>query len=127
MGLRDKIQKTILSTVILVLTFAAVSFSGWGENIRLTYRGQEINPQVIARNDTVHVAWFQINGNVSYIRSTDGGDTWDDIVDLTETNHTGSYSNLNLDENGLLVSWLDDDDNQDITKIGIATFDQMVS
>lgn len=99
------------------------AFAGWSENVRLTYRGFEISPQVIARNDTVHVVWFQMVsnniGHVSYIRSTDGGQSWGSIINLNASGHNGSYSNLNLAERGLLVSWFDNDTLQDITSIGI--------
>jgi len=93
--------------------------AGWSENIRLTYRGNEINPQVIARNDTIHIVWEQIGaGDVSYIRSTDGGQTWGPIIDLTASDHYGYDATLNLAENGLLVAWFDND--YALTSIGIS-------
>jgi len=103
-----------------IFLFPIITLAGWSENVRLTYRGNEIHPQVIARNDTVHVAWNQIYGNVSYIRSTDGGATWDSLVNLTELAHTGSYANLNLAENGVLVTWMDYDEDG-LTSIAFAT------
>lgn len=84
------IRHFCLSVIIAALA-AAPTFAGWSEDVRLTYRGYEISPQVIARNDTVHVVWFQMMsnniGHVSYIRSTDGGQSWGSIVDLDAPNH----------------------------------------
>jgi hypothetical protein len=39
-----------IMTVILASFMTAPAHAGWGENVRLTYRGDEISPQVIARN-----------------------------------------------------------------------------
>jgi hypothetical protein len=97
------------------------AYAGWSENMRLTYRGNEINPQIIARNDTIHIAWFQMGtNNVSYIRSTNGGANWDSLVNLNAPGHWGQYSNLNLAENGLLVSWFDYNDVENISCIAIS-------
>jgi hypothetical protein len=97
------------------------AYAGWSENIRLTYRGNEINPQIIARNDTIHVAWNQSGtGYVSYIRSTDGGATWDSLVNLNAIDHWGNNAKLNLAENGLLISWFDYNDDENISSIAIS-------
>jgi hypothetical protein len=83
-------------------------FGGWSEMQRLTYRGNEINPQVVVRNDTVHVMWEQVSGAVSYIRSIDNGLTWGDVIDLTENGHTGTRANIVITEGYLVTGWMDD-------------------
>ena len=108
----------ILTIAIIALT-AGLAYAGWGENVRLTYRGQEIAPQVIARNDTVHVVWEQMYGNVSYLRSIDGGASWDSLINLNEQGHSASYATLNLAENGLLVSWMDNNEESIAISISI--------
>jgi len=72
----------------------------------------------------VHVVWTESITNsarVSYIRSTDGGQTWGPIVDLSAPNHPCPDANptLNQAERGLLVSWFDWDPTVGITTIGI--------
>ena len=47
----------LLTIGLLVLVIASPAIGGWSEDMRLTSRYYEIEPQVIARNDTVHVAW----------------------------------------------------------------------
>jgi hypothetical protein len=104
---------------MLISLLSSPIYAGWSENVRLTYRGNEISPQIIARNDTVHVVWYQMGPNVSYIRSTDGGTTWDSLVNLNAPGHGGANPTLILGERGLLVNWLDRDSIQNITSIGI--------
>jgi hypothetical protein len=112
-------MRKVLLLAILLLIFAQPSFGGWSENLRLTFRGSEISPQVIARNDTVHVVWSQMGPNVSYLRSTDGGNSWGPTIDLNAPSHHGTQPTFNLAEHGLLVSWLDSDSIMGITSIGI--------
>ncbi len=117
------VRRLCLSMLIAALA-AAPAPADWSENVRLTYRGFEISPQVIARNDTVHVVWFQMMsnniGHVSYIRSTDGGQSWGPIVDLDAPNHWGNNPTLNLAERGLLVSWFDFNRTENISSIAIS-------
>ena len=108
-----------LLTILLIILLSAVACAGWSDNVRLTYRGQEIAPQVIARNDTVHVVWEQMYGNVSYLRSIDGGASWDSLINLNEQGHSASYATLNLAENGLLVSWMDNNEESIAISISI--------
>jgi hypothetical protein len=116
-----KVSCFIITIYIVCFSIVPPAYAGWSENIRLTYRGNEINPQIIARNDTVHVAWNQSgNGNVSYIRSTDGGATWDSLVNLNASGHWGNNAKLNFAENGLLVSWFDYNDDENISSIAIS-------
>lgn len=71
-------------------------------------------PQVMARNDTIHVTWENLDV-ISYMRSTDGGQTWDSLIVLTEPDHQSVYADLSLADNGLLVSWQDDGPNNEET------------
>jgi len=91
--------------LIFILLMAYAVMAGWSESVRLTYRGHEISPQVIARNDTVHVVWYWGDNYTSYIRSTDGGAIWDSLINLSEEGHYTCYPDLSIDDNGLFVSW----------------------
>jgi len=57
-------------TIILILGMFMPVYAGWIEDMRITNRGWEAYPQIIARNDTLHVVWWQIGGSdlVSYMR-----------------------------------------------------------
>jgi len=104
-------MKRIFITAIIMIGLleAAIAFAGWSEDIRLTYRGYEIHPQVIARNDTVHVAWHQIAGDmhISYNQSRDGGEHWEGVWDLEDLGHHGSRLSLSLDSAGIFIGWFD--------------------
>jgi hypothetical protein len=93
------LQATLLSPAL---------FGGWSQMQRLTYRGNEIKPQVAVRNDTIHVIWEQGSGAVSYIRSIDNGTTWGNIIDLTESGHQGTRINMAITGGRILTSWMDD-------------------
>jgi len=96
-------------TIILIFGIFMPVLAGWTEDTRITDRGHEIYPQIIARNDTLHVAWHQIAGDdlTSYIRSLDGGSTWGELVDLSEQGHIAARSDLSLNNSLVMVAWAD--------------------
>ncbi|MCP4583655.1 MAG: T9SS type A sorting domain-containing protein [candidate division Zixibacteria bacterium] len=91
--------------IIFTLGYSLPVFAGWSESVRLTYRGHEISPQIVARNDTVHVVWHWGDNYTSYMRSADGGVTWDSLINLSEEGHYTSYPDLSIGDNGLLITW----------------------
>jgi hypothetical protein len=97
----------------LILTIAAAltaspAYAGWTEDYLLNNNHYEINPQVVARNDTIHVVWGRLtHDSVSYIRSMDGGVSWDETIMISEEDHQTFSPDISLGQNGLLVSWLD--------------------
>jgi len=95
--------------LLLLLTLCLPAHAGWTEDMRLTYRGSEIQPQIIARNDTLHVAWQQIAGDmlVSYMRSLNGGETWGELVDLSEQEHRSFRLDLSLSNDKIIAGWGD--------------------
>jgi hypothetical protein len=101
----------LMAALILTALLSPSLFAGWSQMQRLTYRGNEADPQVVARNDTVHVAWRQgggVESKISYIRSADNGDSWGTIIDLTESGHSGSFPNLVKTDERIWVGWKDD-------------------
>jgi len=111
----------------LILTIVAIlassqAYAGWTEDTRIHDDWRIIHPQVVARNDTIHVLWERLSiDSVSYIRSTDGGETWDSYCVLSEDNHDAVYADLSLDENGLLVTWEDMNYDNNQNKIAVIT------
>ena len=102
-------NKRAFFILLLAALLSSALFAGWSEMQRLTYRGNEINPQVVARNDTVHVMWSQAlsAGQISYIRSTDNGLTWGNIINLSESGHTGHYPSMAVTSSAIWVCWAD--------------------
>jgi hypothetical protein len=102
--------------IIFLIPFCLIplsSYAGWTEDIRLTSRGHEIHPQVIARNDTVHVAWQQLTGDkhMSYMQSLDGGYNWGEIRNIEDAGHRASKFSLSLNNDRLMLGWYDVDRN----------------
>jgi hypothetical protein len=67
-------------------------------------------PQVVARHDTVHVIWEQTlqDSKISYLQSTDNGETWGNVINLNEPGYIYcNYANLALTDNDIWVSWAD--------------------
>jgi hypothetical protein len=106
-------MKISILMFLLLIFWVPSAFGGWSEDMRLTYRHFEIEPQVIARNDTVHVVWNEVAGpmRISYLRSTDAGLDWGNIIDLTEPGHLGTMPNLSLAIDKVFVGWGDEDTN----------------
>ena len=106
-------REFITAITVIGLLEPAVAFVGWSEDIRLTNRGFEIHPQVIARNDTVHVAWQQTGGDhhISYNQSRDGGAHWEGVWDLEEGGHWGVNIDLSISGNSVFVGWADENTN----------------
>ena len=77
--------------------------------MRITERGYEIYPQIIARTDTIHVVWQQIAAvqQVSYMRSIDAGNYWGELIDLVDDEHSGSWSDLSLSNDHIVIGWKD--------------------
>ncbi len=98
----------IIRLIIAVILTASCAYAGWTEDFLLNNNHQEINPQVVARNDTVHAVWYRLtHDTVSYIRSTDGGMSWDEAIMISEEDHRTFSPDISIGQNGLLVSWLD--------------------
>ena len=94
--------------IALCLLPISLAYAGWSEETRLTFSRTEFHPQVITRGDTIHVVSYNAD-YISYLRSTDGGATWDSLINLSEEEHIVVYPDISLGENGLLVSWQDRD------------------
>ena len=108
--IRKSLYKTIYGVCFMcVLAICTPAHAGWTEDMRITDRGYEIYPQIIARNDTLHVAWWQISGDhlVSYMHSLDGGQTWGELVDLSEQEHRSYWIDLSLSSDKIIAGWGD--------------------
>jgi len=104
----------ILSIAIMTLLAGASfgpAFAGWTDPTRLTFDDHNLEPQVVARGDTVHIAWFQQVQvqNLRFRRSTDGGVNWDSLVQLSEVGHDVMYPDLRLSPEGVFIGWADYD------------------
>lgn len=105
------ILKKVSFISILLLLFYSVASAGWSEDVRLTYGNHGSMPEIIARGDTVHVAFAYIApiDSIFYLKSINGGITWEQAVSLQGTEHLGSKVDLNLWGGELLEAWNDID------------------
>jgi hypothetical protein len=102
------VKKLAYLIISLLLLASSTLFAGWSEPMQLTHRGFEMNPQIIAVGDTLHVAWTQIadSQNVSYMRSIDGGQSWGEIINLNSQPYGGRILSLTRNEDRIFIGWL---------------------
>ena len=57
----------------------------WSTPVRISEPGGCLYPQILAQGDTLHVVYenASIYDKISYVRSTDGGQTWSEYVVLS--------------------------------------------
>jgi len=90
-----------------------VAQSGWGPDVRLTYRqGYSYDPRAACNGDIVHLVWWEgyvdtmIHEEVFYKRSTDAGVTWEADVLLTpEDSITAVIPSIAVWQNNVHVVW----------------------
>lgn len=101
-------MKKLTFLILLLPLLPPALFAGWSEPIRLTYRGYEMRPQIIAVGETLHVAWTQIadSQNVSYMQSIDGGQTWGQLVNLNSQPYGGRHVSLTENRGRIFAGWL---------------------
>jgi hypothetical protein len=95
--------------MLLITLLSTTLFAGWSEPVQLTHRGAEINPKILAINDTLHLIWTQIadTQRVSNIQSIDGGQSWGEIYNLNEWGHGGSFAGLAYNGEIFISAWAD--------------------
>jgi hypothetical protein len=97
---------------ILLLTAAALTpaRAQWTEPVRISEPGECWYPQILAHGDTLHVAYSNDTGGwkISYVRSTDGGQTWSPYQVLSDTVNTTQTVLPRIMNNGnsILVLWI---------------------
>ena len=121
--MRVSIPKIANLVLVISIIFCSYAFAGWTPDVRLTYRRFEMDPQIITRNDTVHIVWQQIAGpmHISYMKSIDGGNDWDSLVNLDEAGYFGAFPDFSLNPDGIFVGWFDDDTSNANTYIAYST------
>jgi hypothetical protein len=98
-----------LATILLLALLPAPARAQWTEPVRISEPGECWYPQILAHGDTLHVAYSNETGGwkISYVRSTDGGDTWNPHQVLSDTVNTTSTSYARIMKCGgaILVLW----------------------
>jgi hypothetical protein len=90
----------------------------WGPDIRLTYNNplSSFMPSICASGSNVHIVWWQfkysldINYEIYYKRSTDGGETWGQDTRLTNALYTSEFPTVAVSGQKVHVVWDDDRD-----------------
>jgi len=82
----------------------------WTEPVRISEPGECWYPQILAHGDTLHVVYENETGGwkISYVRSTDGGQTWSPHQVLSDTINTTQTLLPRIMKNGnsILALWI---------------------
>lgn len=98
-------------TIILTMWISVIApaHAQWTEPVRISEPGVCWYPDIIAQGDTIHVVYTNIQGGdkISYVRSTDTGETWSTYRVLSDTiNDAGTFDpRVLIDGDKLMVVW----------------------
>ena len=75
----------IVLSALLCMLLNTVALAQWSTPVRISEPGGGYYPQILAQGDTLHVVYenASIYDKISYVRSTDGGQTWSEYVVLS--------------------------------------------
>ena len=94
---------------ILILTVFQYCHADWTEPVRISEPGRCWYPQMAVQGDTIHVVYTNVAGGdkISYVRSTDAGDTWSEHVVLSDTitSYDAYYPRIIVGNIGIVVLW----------------------
>jgi hypothetical protein len=86
----------------------------WEPDIRLTNRpGGSFNPCLIVSGSMVHLVYYDysdLRGEIYYMRSTNGGSSWEPEVRLTDNSSYSLYPSIGASGPVLHVTWRDNRD-----------------
>jgi hypothetical protein len=86
----------------------------WGEDTRLTYAtGDSRYPNISVSGSFVHIVWQDkrdVNEEIYYKQSTDGGISWEEDLRLTNANYASQYASVASSGSVVHVVWYDNRD-----------------
>ncbi|MDI6916466.1 MAG: sialidase family protein [Thermoplasmatales archaeon] len=101
----------------------------WTDDIRLTnnsyqktadYWCSDTDPRIAVNGNNIHVVWdrnigslYTPNSELYYIKSANGGETWDNEKQLTNSSGSATASNIAVNEEEVYVVWADDREGSD--------------
>ena len=100
--------KTVHLILAVIIILYSNIFAGWSPPVRISQPGDCWGPQIIASGDTLHVVYENTGeryDKISYVRSTDGGQSWSTPVRLTERGGATYFPRIVQNSSKLMVLW----------------------
>jgi hypothetical protein len=100
----------LLYITLAVALVPAPARAQWTEPVRISEPGGCLYPQILAQGDTLHVVYENASGydKISYVRSTDGGETWSGHTVLSDDSCATLFPRIIGDGSDLIVLWKTD-------------------
>jgi hypothetical protein len=97
----------IIWIVSIILLAASPAYAGWSTPVRISGPGHYECPQILARGDTLHVVYQDMNTyyKISYQRSTNGGLYWGPKVVLSRDSIETTFPRIIGSGNRLMALW----------------------
>ena len=105
--MRVCIPKTVYLLLLIVLVSYPFALAGWSTPMRISERGGDWYPQIIAQGETLHVVYNNGIGyhKTCYVRSNDGGITWSQHIALTGRDGTTDFPRILRWNNKVMALW----------------------
>ena len=99
-------KKSVIILSVLLLA-SSPARAQWTEPVRIGAPGGILYPQILAQGDTLHVVYSnnELEWKIGYVRSTDGGDTWNDQQVLSDDSSETLFVRIIEDGRRLMVLW----------------------
>jgi hypothetical protein len=85
------------------------TIAGWTPEVRISEPVLVYYPDMASAGDTVHVVYVNSNNGVGYVRTTDGGDSWSQPIELSDSTHSSGVFSPKVIVSGsnVIVIWHD--------------------
>ena len=106
--MRIDFPKTAYLLFIFSLIYYLPAYCDWSPPVRISQAGDCWDPQIIASGDTLHVVYENTGeryDKVSYVRSTDAGQSWSPPIRLTERRGNTLFPRIIQNGQHLMALW----------------------
>jgi hypothetical protein len=107
----ENMKRFVISAIVAVLSLStAPARADWSLPVRISEPGGCMYPQILAQGDTLHVVYTNLypHGKISYVRSTDAGNSWSGRKVLSDSGSSYLALSPRVMRNGqrLMCIWL---------------------
>jgi hypothetical protein len=93
----------------VIFLIATGALAGWIPEVLISEPVLTYYPDMASAGDTVHVVYVNSTNGVGYVRTTDGGDSWSQPIELSDSTHSSGVFSPKVIVSGsnVIVIWHD--------------------